>query len=505
MNRQETLALYNQGREVWNRWAKEQLERRDDSAAWADFTGHEFNIPDQATRTADQQCRLQRSTMPIEVQVLLEPYRREGQNSGVLGDNANFPPFIDFIGFIFPGDALFSNAQFPCGASFGHTEFRGSAVFDGTLFSGPLVFSATLHESLTFNNAKFIGQACFPGLCLVDDNNPLPDRAFTFNSTVFKQNVSFSGSVFPTSRVMFRQAVFEHEADFMNASFNGPALFDWATFKSRAMFHRTTCRSSIQFNDVSFEGDTNFDEATFHKKAYFHAIRVSSFFRMAGAEFLKVPDFDQATFTQAPPLHNVKISPQHAPNRFTAPFKTYFNGSPEDEQCWRALRRLAVQSHDHFSEQRFFRQELLARRGTTERVWHASFWLGLFYQIFSDFGRSLSRPLVWWISGILFFSVVYVACHPATDRWFPSTCVKGTGNPPIAALGLSLHNSLPALSGLRDKLPEFYACLYGANSQNSSGPVLPDVVSLLGVLQVLFSATMIFLFLLAVRNHFKIK
>ena len=97
MNRQETLALYNQGREVWNRWAKEQLERRDDSAAWrnsslADFTGHEFNIPDQATRTADQQCRLQRSTMPIEVQVLLEPYRREGQNSGVLGDNANFHP-----------------------------------------------------------------------------------------------------------------------------------------------------------------------------------------------------------------------------------------------------------------------------------------------------------------------------------------------------------------------------------------------------------------------------
>ena len=378
-------------------------------------------------------------------------------------------------------------------------------MFNGTVFDGALVFSATLHEALTFNNAKLAGQAFFPGLHLEDDNNPLPDRAFTFNDAIFSQDVSFLGSVFPSSRVMFRRAVFEGNTDFTEATFNGSALFDWATFKGRAMFYRTTYKRSVQFNDVAFEGDTSFDGATFHKKAYFNAAQVKSFFRMAGANFLEVPDFDQATFVQAPPLDNVKISPQRVRNIFTAAVKTSFKGSSEDERCWRALRRLAVQSHDHISEQRFYREELLARRRVRDRGWYISFWLSVFYQLFSDFGRSLSRPLLWWIGGIMVFASIYLSYHPGADEWFPSACVKGTGNSRIAALGLSLHKSLPALSGIGDKLPEFYACLFGANSQNSSGPILPDVVSLLGVIQVLFSAAMIFLFLLAVRNHFKIK
>ena len=134
---------------------------------------------------------------------------------------------------------------------------------------------------------------------------------------------------------------------------------------------------------------------------------------------------------------------------------------------------------------------------------------------FSDFGLSPSRPLLWWLSGIIFFATIYLGYYSGTDAWLPyhletgawfhSECVKGTGRPWAAALGLSLHNSLPALSGIGDKLAEFYACLYGADSENSLRPVIPYIVSFLGVPQVVFSTAMIFLFLLAVRNHFKIK
>ena len=56
-----------------------------------------------------------------------------------------------------------------------------------------------------------------------------------------------------------------------------------------------------------------------------------------------------------------------------------------------------------------------------------------------------------------------------------------------------------------DKLPQFHACLYGVESENPFRPIIPDQVAFLGVLQVLFSAVMIFLFLLTVRNHFRIK
>ena len=524
MDRQQTLALFGQGRDAWNRWAERQLESRDGTQSWriasiADFSGHQFEIPDSATSAANKSLQPLHETMPLAVQMLLDPYRTKNQNTEDSPVGGTQQPYIDFVGFIFPGDALFSHAQFLCGVSFSHTEFKGAAFFDRTAFLGPLVFPATIHEFLTFNEAKFMDEAHFPGLRLEEDNNPRPDRPFAFNKTVFKKTVSFSGSVFPTSRVMFREAVFEHDADFSNVCFNGLALFDWAIFKRRAMFYRTTYRSSIQFNDVAFEGDTGFDGAIFHGKAFFNAVRVSSFFGMAGAEFLQVPDFDQATFAQAPPLHNVKIELQRPPNFFIAAFKSTYNKNLENERCWRALRRLAVQSHDHISEQGFYRQELLARRGTSDRARNASFWLSVLYQIFSDYGRSLSRPLLWWVGTTLFFASIYAFCHPSTDRWFPSACVEGTGDARIAALGLSLHNSLPAISGLGDRLSRFYACLYGTrgriqfvtalpygvNGQITSMPVLPDVLRLLGVFQVLFSATMIFLFLLAVRNRFKIK
>ena len=166
---------------------------------------------------------------------------------------------------------------------------------------------------------------------------------------------------------------------------------------------------------------------------------------------------------------------------------------------------MATQGHDHASEQLFFREELLARRGVTDRYWHASFWFGVFYQIFSDFGRSLIRPLLWWATGMLVFAAIYVGYHPSGGEWFLLECVKGTSKPWVAALGLSLHRSLPALSGFGDTLPQFQACLYGVQSENPFRPVIPDVVSFLGIPQVLFSAAMIFLFLLAIRNHFRIK
>ena len=143
----------------------------------------------------------------------------------------------------------------------------------------------------------------------------------------------------------------------------------------------------------------------------------------------------------------------------------------------------------------------------TDRYWHASFWLGVFYQIFSDFGRSLIRPLLWWAAGMLVFAGIYFSHHTGSSEWWLLECIAGSSKPWVAALGLSVHKSLPAVSGFGfgDKLPQFHACLYGVESENPFRPIIPDGVAFLGVLQVLFSAVMIFLFLLAVRNHFRIR
>ncbi len=64
------------------------------------------------------------------------------------------------------------------------------------------------------------------------------------------------------------------------------------------------------------------------------------------------------------------------------------------------------------------------------------------------------------------------------------------------------------------KLNQIYACLYGIHGHVSETPgtlptsfvpVIPDGVALLSLLQLVISAVLIFLVLLALRNYFRIK
>ena len=448
MNLEETLALYKQGKEAWNAWAKDMLDKRDGSPEWENAARAKFG-----SRTFEEEA--------------------------------------DFSGFKFPFDVHFTEAHFKQSVHFDEAEFEGRALFSRSVFEGVRVgfVRATFKGDVEFENAQFNIQAG-------QQQNLFPWG--------WKQ-ASFQGTTFK-GRVDFTDTNFHGITYFSKARFEDEAVFDKVTFDKLAVFHTST-----------FDGETRFAGADFKDHADFRAIQSMSAFglddlddvlqdRDCGvAKFSTVPDFQQATFVGAPRLDTAKIEPQHTRNISFAAVKTFFKGDLEKEGRWRSLKRLATQGHDHASEQLFFREELLARRGVTDRYWHASFWLGVFYQIFSDFGRSLIRPLLWWATGTLVFAAIYVGYHPSGGEWFLLECVKGTSKPWVAALALSLHRSLPALSGFGDTLPQFQACLYGVQSENPFRPIIPDGVSFLGVPQVLFSAVMIFLFLLAVRNHFRIK
>ena len=287
---------------------------------------------------------------------------------------------------------------------------------------------------------------------------------------------------------------------------------------------------------------------------------------MAGATFHEVPNFIQATFAEAPRLDNVVIQ-----RRGRVPGQDGVRRDDIDDDLparWRALKRLALQGHDHIREQEYFAEEVKALRGNPDKplpnplnwfkrnshglrqpVWPGGgrYWLGQFYQCLSNFGRSAARPVFWWMvlySGSAYF---YLRQHFAASaetgtayvsgagEWlwshavqhflrvaasseshsdaalFPS-CIKGEGNPVWDALGLSLNKALP-LSGIGspEKLNQIYACLYGIHGGGRGAlperftPVIPDLVYYLGMVQTLFSLVLIFLFLLALRNHFRIR
>ena len=103
---------------------------------------------------------------------------------------------------------------------------------------------------------------------------------------------------------------------------------------------------------------------------------------------------------------------------------------------------------------------------------------------------------------------------PGAAAVAPPACLAGPGDPWSAALELSIRKALPfAGVGSTEKLNQIYACLYGIHGETapvaelpaSFTPVIPDAVDYLGIAQLLLSLLLLFLFLLSVRSHFRIR
>jgi hypothetical protein len=76
----------------------------------------------------------------------------------------------------------------------------------------------------------------------------------------------------------------------------------------------------------------------------------------------------------------------------------------------------------------------------------------------------------------------------------------------LKALSLSIANAVPVIGSSRpEEIRSIYACLYGVVTQGSQQFNIPPWSPVIQVGQNVVSAILIFLFLLAIRNQFKIK
>lgn len=315
-------------------------------------------------------------------------------------------------------------------------------------------------------------------------------------------------------RVRFDGFIFPGEAHFEGSRFKGGVRFDEAHFFGVAEFESTIFFSDIGCRRTKFFGDAkflmakfvdyvSFDEAYFEQDADFSAIRGERGFSLANVTFKKVPDFIQAHFEEAPRLDNVTIGT-------TAPKKDGNNTNADDEADddkanadsndietrFRALRRLAVQGYDHENERKFLKREIYARRGTKDLWWHLSFLVGLGYEWFSDFGGSISRPIIWGAGSVLAFAVIYFWIAPGAC---PTSCYNAFGQ----ALFLSLKNAILLISWENVVDGGKALTCFKSPDKASIWPLLG--FGAVQMLQKLWSAVLWFLLLLAVRNKFRIR
>ncbi|MDX2265149.1 MAG: pentapeptide repeat-containing protein [Hyphomicrobiales bacterium] len=504
MTRDETIALFLQGREAWNAWAEGMLAERkrlEDAGLWG-----EGDASNQKAKTWMEQATADYSKVIFfnhdciidwenprlsKIQTFIDKPRPEFKTLQSTGN---------FSGWVFPWNVSFANSYFACILTFQETKVFGSTDFSGSYFLLDIWFSKSeIFRECYFISSEFYGEVRFNqnslrGLLFFNQSDSRGDFVFTknncyaevlFNQTKFRAPAGFLSNTFQNN-VQLYKVIFQNWVEFKESSFEKGVIFEDAVFQGAAKFvsvNFSEVGGKADFFQATFKRFATFRDAHFHRDARFTAISAERAFDLRGAQFDTLPDFTQANFREAPHLDNLKLGDTVEPGGFWRPVP----GDAEADAVanHRSLRRLAIQAHDHANEQKFLRGEIRARRGNEDKPWHAAYWMGVLYDAVSDFGRSIARPFWLWALSAKGFA--------------PGQCANGPGAPILDALYLAYKNALLVIGWESEqKLNAVHECLYGA-AQAPSG------VALIQLGQNLVSAVLLFLLLLGVRNRFKIK
>ena len=579
----EHIERFLAGKEVWNDWARDMLARKEklvEEGKWQVKRGIDFLWRHRdLSHNPEVQAWLDEAYLDFSSLIF-----KMNQNENRIDKDAILfkAVILNFSHFIFPYETTFVNSQFFGGIDFFYSIFYDSTNFSSAKFKDRVVFSGSnFCSDAYFYNSRFYDEAIISGAIFKQEasfDNSILKNSANFSSTKFFGKTSFSDVKFK-SVLSFHNVTFENDAtfmlisskkiaDFREATFKGRALFREASFQGNAFFRLARFKKQTDFAHVDFLKSANFSEVKFFQSVSFEAIEVKRAFSLADAQFLrKPPNFSQAHFSESPRLDHVEVQPfikKKSPfswqryfwqERFLPYLKRgvyrafLFNPlnswrgfcnsdrNLDDEAYYRALKRLAIQAHDHENEMKFFAGELRSRRFVRDFPYQQGlasglrYLFGVLYEITSDFGRSIWRPAVWWGATFALFASLYLAnANPAALE----KCEKGkTISALAAAKTIAAKNSLPFFNLDRvEKLKRSYGCLYGAAplyhpsyyAQEESGqpkahttskspptrrfhmaPAVPWWVTVLGVLNMVLSLIFLFLLLLAIRNQFRIK
>jgi hypothetical protein len=469
-------------------------------------------------------------------------------------EGAQFEGTVGLVKTRIQGSAKFNQVKLLAEMRASEVEFAGPSSFEEAVFVGKVSLrSARFGDDASFQHCHFADETRF--------NESKFAQTAIFRSTKFSKTVEFTASQFAEAvdfhgckfkgNANFDQAVFAKSADFPLARFKDGVSFDGVAFIDRANFLQTLFGGRTSFRNVKFQGT-----------AEFSASLARAAFVLSGAHFALVPGFHDASFREPPRLDHLTITdPLSVSPIFADPAKSDprpwpfralpVSGDPEYATRYRGLRKLAAETHDYEREREFFAQELRSRR-----FWHdtpggrgfARFWMGWLYGGISDFGRSIVRPMVLWAASILIFTLVYLglrrseyfasALGPVANgapvfppwpadaglgsvlSWIGSAvwwgvlsifnlfagggCIAGDTGATGEALFLALKNSLFFLTWESpDAARRVYGCLYGFDVTTVSGnPMVrvPLSVSTAAIIENILGATLLLLFLLALRN-----
>ena len=432
-----------------------------------------------------------------------------------------YSPYFIFHGYKFPSYANFLCTTFDDNADFTDVTFEGTANF----------FAAT------FKYIAYFGDATFKSIT-------------NFRNTTFENVADFEGTKF-TNMAEFQETMFKEIAHFEKATFENTLDFKNTKFEDIVNFKGITFKRYTDFNFTIFNKYTDFSNTKFERYTSFHAIESKVSFDLSNAHFEKVPDFRGAKFDgdEPPNLDHVFIR------------KRPWWGCTSDQNLaakFRKLKKMAIQAHNSDAELEFHAQEMRNMRFLNVQIFNKPFvilkfwlprvWFGMLYGFFSNYGRSVIRPLLTWGILVLIFTCIYLSETPSAINNFTVSrshdlnymqsyahmigdaisnhkeCISTqfviskdenkkaqdlitNTNAIWEALYLSIKNGFVFIDWDRSEAAlRTFGCLYGLKETKTTlVPIVPWNVSIANIIQNILSAILIFLFGLALRNMLKLK
>lgn len=463
-------------------------------------------------------------------------------------DEAQVKSDASFEGTIFAGVLSFNKAQFAGKAKFTEAQFTGDARFGEAVFKAPVNFDRTqFWGNVSWRDARIEQDASFHDM-RVEGETRLRNVKFggkaVFDELRLKGEADLSEADF-AGPVQFRLGQFGGHLRAASCRFAGTTDFTVCQFAKGADFQSSEFQGPATFREARFEGPAFFAGTKFHQTADFSAIQSRVAFVLADADFRGVPSFLEASFHEPPRVDHMSVTdPLRRWNRWgngeadprpRALRLMKVCADPDASAKFRRLKKLASEAQDQTREQEFFAQELRCRRFWYDHPFGrgvAKFWLGWFYGGVANFGRSMLRPFLLWFASIFLFAFYYlsqrdmgwtaavaeggtakldkssffdgiVRLFGAASNAVDGACIAARSTPFGESVYLSLRNAL-LMTGWEDDdtARRTFGCLYGMDGPY---PIVPLSVSTVSLIQMVASAFLIFMFLLALRNLLKVK
>jgi len=438
-------------------------------------------------------------------------------------DHSYFRGLCVFRGAQFCEEASFSNTVFVSGVRFNQAKFEGDAWFDDARFQGTAGFMATsFGESLSFFDAIFERAATFKRMRVGGEAD--------FSYAEFQWGLSFSNTHFQKSLNCSR-AVFSSDVDCRETTFVGVVNYRAANFLGKLSMQRSVFLDESLWDESKFSMSVDFFKSQFLSKAYFGNTKIDTYMNLDHVWFGKtnntpepkqyrnwdsevqtlydysnidscsktVPGFKGATFSVAPNLGYTEVAIPPLPSiegmsKRLLRFVGIRAGSTETKitdsfaaSKLRRLQTLAAEGHNHLAEKRFFRAELLCRRGH-EALGREIAMINLFEKV-SECGHSFWKPMF----ALVLLIALSAGFYYSQINWF---LVEGNGR--FELVSYSFANSLPLLGYISDSYEVSVNVLFGGIEK------VPPLVRVVAFVQNLVSAVFIFFGLLAIRNYFKL-